>query len=327
MTIIKESPIQKLNIPYYQQTLRESFTCMGRGLHTGLKVIMTVMPAEANTGYRFVRRDIPGNRNEVLAAWHTVSDTHLSTTVANNMGTRVSTIEHLVAALHACGVDNARIVLDGPEVPIMDGSARPFVQMIESVGMLKLKEERKAIVISKKVHVKDGEKEATFSPAPIPRIELEIDFKSKVIGKQYLSIPVNASIFHHQIAPARTFGFVEQLNTLQQLGFARGGSLQNAILIGEQGVVNENGLRFDDEFVRHKVLDCIGDLALAGAIIVGCFSAKYTGHKLNNELLHELMLTKGAYEFVPLRELDENCTMPFGVNELEFEPKVHHYVH
>lgn len=300
-----QSPIEALNISYYQQTLKESFVCMGRGLHTGLRVIMTVLPAEANTGYRFIRSDLPINRNEILAAWHTVSDTHLSTTVSNNMGSRVSTIEHLMAALHASGVDNARIILDGPEVPIMDGSAKPFVQMIESVGLKTLNEERKAIVVKKSLSIREGNKEVSLSPSPIPLLELEINFKSPVIGKQCLSMPLSAGNFHHHIAPARTFGFIEQLNTLKQLGFARGGSLQNAILVDEDGVVNESGLRFKDEFVRHKMLDCIGDLALVGGPILGCLKAKCSGHKLNNDLLHELMLNEDCYDYISLKKADE----------------------
>lgn len=171
MPHLRHTPVQKINLSYFQHTLGSSFSCMGRGLHTGIVIIMTVMPAEANTGYRFIRSDVPVGRNEVLATWHTVSDSHLCTTVSNNMGIRVSTIEHLIAALHACGVDNARIVLDGPEVPIMDGSAKPFVELINSVGLSKQQEERMAIIITKEVIVRDGIKQASLSPSPVPCVE------------------------------------------------------------------------------------------------------------------------------------------------------------
>ena len=305
-----KNPVYPLQIPYYQQTLRDSFTCIGVGLHTGLKVIMTVMPGEANSGYRFVRRDIASDRNEILAAWHTVSDTHLCTTVRNKMGVRVSTVEHLIAALHACGVDNARIVLDGPEVPIMDGSAAPFVQLIESVGVKQLAEERKVIVVKNRVKVVDGEKEASFTPSLVPHIALYIDFESRAIGRQFMSLQVNVENFKHQIANARTFGFAGQLSTLKKLGFARGGSLHNAVLVSDHGVVNGDGLRYENEFVRHKILDCIGDLALAGSHILGFYRAKYTGHKLNNNLLHELLRNPNAYEYLSMREVAARCVIP-----------------
>jgi UDP-3-O-[3-hydroxymyristoyl] N-acetylglucosamine deacetylase len=311
-TMISKTPQQQES--FYQHTLKDSFTCIGVGLHTGLKIIMTVMPANANTGYRFIRRDLPARYNEVLASWHTVTDTHLSTTVANNTGVRVSTIEHLIAALSASGVDNAQIVLDGPEVPIMDGSARPFVQLIESVGRERLSEERKVILIKHPVTVMHGDKCASLVPSPEPWIDMFIDFDSAAIGQQRLTIPLSRKIFKEELADARTFGFSEQIEILKKLGFARGGSLQNAILVDKNGVVNEGGLRYTDEFVRHKVLDSIGDLALSGAYIVGCYRAKFAGHRLNNELLHALMRDENAFEYIPLRDANQRY-----FSNIEFE--------
>ncbi len=289
-------------LPYFQNTLRDSFTCIGKGLHTGLTVSMTVMPAAANNGYRFIRRDMPMDRNKILAIWHTVSSTHLGITVANSVGVSVGTIEHLLAALQVSGIDNADILLDGPEVPIMDGSARSFMELIETVGKLPLAEERKVIVVNKMVGVTDGDKRASLSPSPIPWIDVEIEFAAPAVGRQFFSMPVNAKNFSSQVATARTFGFVEQLETLWELGFARGGSLNNTVLVNGSDILNKEGLRFADEFVRHKALDCIGSLALAGATVLGRFDARYPGHKLNHLLLHELMINLDSYDYMPVRQ-------------------------
>jgi len=269
----------------YQHTLKKHFTCVGPGLHYGLRAIMTVMPAEENSGYRFVRRDMPEGQNEILATWHTVSDTSLCTTVANSLGMRVSTIEHLIAALYAAGVDNARMVIDGPEVPIMDGSAKPYIDLIHSVGLETQKEERRVIVIQDAVTVRENGKEASFYPSPMPWIKMEIDFGSSFIGNQKISMPYSAQNFIQELANARTFGFAEQVQALQSLGYALGGTLKNAVLVDDDHVVNKEGLRYKDEFVRHKALDAIGDIGLIGAPIIGTFSAKCSGHKLNNQLL------------------------------------------
>jgi len=230
------------------------------------------------------------------------------------MGVRVSTIEHLIAALYANGVDNARIVLDGPEVPIMDGSAKPFSELIESVGLETLEEERKAIVITDTITVRDGKKEASLIPSPTSWITMEIDFESSVIGRQSLSLEMGTENFNRELADSRTFGFVDQMNTLQALGYARGGSLQNAVLVAKNGVINKDGLRHENEFIRHKMLDAIGDLALSGAPIIGSFSAKYSGHKLNNELLRKLLQSQNAYRYVPLREVSDNWVEMMNVS-------------
>lgn len=299
---------------FLQHTLKESFTCIGKGLHSGLRIIMTVMPSEENTGYRFVRRDLPTGYNEIIASWHTVSDTHLCTTISNNTGARVSTIEHLMAALQASGVDNAHIVLDGPEVPIMDGSAKSFIELIDSVGVRAQKADRKAIVIKSKVEVGDGDISAAFVPDDERIIDVTIRFDSEAIGEQRMVTPVTRDIFRAGIAEARTFGFSEQIATLQKLGFARGGSLKNAILVGPEGVINEEGLRFTDEFVRHKVLDCIGDLALSGAYIIGRYVGHQAGHTLTNTLIRSLLLNSNAYEFTTLKKAGEVALTPHVVN-------------
>ncbi len=291
---------------YYQHTLNDNITCIGRGLHSGLKTIMSIMPAEPNTGYVFMRRDVDSNKAEVQARWYNVTDTRLSTTISNNRGTRVSTIEHLLAALHTCGIDNAHIVIDGPEVPIMDGSAATYVSLIKQVGRTQQAAERRAIVITKPVTVEDKDKAAHLVPAIAPRVDMSIDFDMPVIGKQSLSVSINDSVFEKDIAAARTFGFEEQLETLKKIGLAKGGTLQNAVLIKDNKVVNEEGLRFHNEFVRHKILDCIGDLSLAGAHIVGKFIGESSGHQLNNALLRELMLNEDSWEYTTLRDAEQN---------------------
>ncbi|TVZ37494.1 UDP-3-O-[3-hydroxymyristoyl] N-acetylglucosamine deacetylase [Alteromonadaceae bacterium 2753L.S.0a.02] len=297
-----KSPITGMS--YYQHTLADTFTCVGRGLHTGLRVVMSVTPAEANTGYVFVRRDVESCKAEVPARWYMVTDTHLSTTISNNMGVRVSTIEHLTAALHACGVDNARIVLDAPEVPIMDGSAYPFVEIIQKIGLQQQNQERRAILLKQPVYVSDDLSSASLEPAPTPWVDIEIDFESEVIGKQRLSLPISESVFAEEISPARTFGFEEQVETLRELGFAKGSSIKNAILISNSQVVNQEGLRFVDEFVRHKFLDAVGDLSLAGAVIIGQFNGNRSGHAVNNQLLRELMTNENTRAYTTLRQAD-----------------------
>jgi len=295
---------QNTGLSYFQHTLQDAFTCVGRGLHTGLKVVMTVMPAEANSGYTFIRRDVHHAKNEIPARWYMVTDTHLSTTISNNMGVRVSTIEHLLAALHACGVDNARIVLDAPEVPIMDGSAKPFVEIIQRLGTRKQAHDRRAILVRKPVSVAESHRSASLQPSPVPWIDMEIDFASDPIGQQKISLPFTERLFAREICEARTFGFEEQIETLRELGFAQGSSLRNAVLIADSKVVNEEGLRRPDEFVRHKYLDVVGDLALAGAYIIGQFNGCCSGHYLNNSLLRDLMTNEQSRLHMTLRQAE-----------------------
>ncbi|GAB3113095.1 UDP-3-O-[3-hydroxymyristoyl] N-acetylglucosamine deacetylase [Aestuariicella hydrocarbonica] len=274
---------------YLQHTLNNSIHFIGRGLHTGKAVSMTLKPAAANTGYEFCRLDLQPPYNLVPARWLNVSDTRLSTTISNNQGTSVTTVEHLLAALSACGVDNCQIDVDGPEVPIMDGSAKPFVDQILAVGLTPQAAERMAIVIQQPVFVQDGNAQAGFIPFPEPWMDMTIDFNSPLIGKQKMVMPMNPRNFAHNISAARTFGFSEHVGTLKTLGLAEGGALSNAILIDNDEIANPEGLRFEDEFVRHKILDAVGDLALLGVQIVGCFVGERSGHRLNNQLLRSLM--------------------------------------
>ncbi|WP_373053818.1 UDP-3-O-acyl-N-acetylglucosamine deacetylase [Thioalkalivibrio sp.] len=290
---------------YFQHTLAVNLTFVGRGLHSGLPVRMTLQPAAPDNGIIFIRRDVPLFQSEIAARWYNVTDTRLSTTISNRFGAKVSTIEHLMAALYVCGIDNARIVLDGPEVPIMDGSAEPFVRMIQQAGTLQQNTERRAIVIRHQVQVEEHGKSASFLPAPVPRIDMTIDFDNAAIGHQELSVPLDRDLLAFDVSAARTFGFQEQIDTLRKLGLAKGGSLQNAVLIGDKGVINQEGLRFEDEFVRHKVLDAVGDLSLAGMIIIGRFMGMCSGHDLNNQVLRQLLAQEDAWFLTTLSGAEE----------------------
>lgn len=263
---------------------------------------MSIMPAEPNSGIQFVRRDISHRNNVIPALWDAVSDTELSTTICNDVGVRVSTIEHLMAAIHAAGIDNARIVLDAPEVPIMDGSAKPFIDLIQKTGIVKQRAERMVIVIDRPIGLTENRATASYMPAAVPWIDMSIEFPQSLIGRQRLSMPFNSSTFCSEVAGARTFGFEEHLPALKRRGFARGSSLDNAILVANDKVVNNEGLRYADEFVRHKFLDAVGDLALAGHYIIGHFKGHRSGHRLNNQLLHKLFASH-CWRYVPLREV------------------------
>jgi UDP-3-O-[3-hydroxymyristoyl] N-acetylglucosamine deacetylase len=214
----------------------------------------------------------------------------------------VSTIEHLLAALSICGVQNSRIVLDAPEVPIMDGSAAPFVDLINKVGLQRQTALMQAIIIDKPLVVREHDKHVSLVPADEFSVDMAIDFDDPVIGRQSMDIKINEEVFGQQLASARTFGFQEQLDTLHKLNLAKGGALSNAVLIKDNKVVNEEGLRFKDEFVRHKILDTLGDISLVGASIIGKFIGRRSGHQLNNQLIRTLMINEDCWHYVPLAE-------------------------
>ncbi len=285
---------------YQQHTLKRPIHFIGRGLHSGKAVSMTLQPAPTDSGYEFYRQDLKPPYNVVPARWMTVTNTRMSTTVSNRMGVSVDTVEHLMAALFACGVDNCRIDLDGAEVPIMDGSAKPFVDQIQAVGLMAQAKPRMAVVIKEPIWVKEGNAKAGLVPFPEPWLDMTIDFKSSMIGKQSFTLPLNQKTFSQQVSAARTFGFAEHLQAMKTLGLAQGGSLRNAILVDKDNVVNPEGLRFNDEFVRHKLVDAVGDLSLLGVHIVGCFVGQRSGHRLNNHLLRQLMHREDGWQMTTL---------------------------
>jgi len=270
-----------------QRTLKKEINCSSIGLHTGRKINMKIKPAPADTGIVFIRKDLP-EAMPILARYDNVCDTTLATTLGSN-GVTVSTVEHLLSAFSGMGVDNAVVELDSFEVPVMDGSALPFVNMLKEVGTHVQKKNKKMLIIKKPVSVNNGDGSAMFMPADEFKITYEIDFKHPVIGKQSLNMTFSDEIYEKDICAAQTFGFLKDLEFLQAKGLALGGSLKNAIVLDEKKIINKEGQRIENVFVKHKILDAIGDLFLLGMPIIGHFIAYKSGHRLNNLLLRELI--------------------------------------
>lgn len=279
-----------------QKTLKNTIRCTGIGLHGGEKTYLSLRPAPANTGIVFHRTDQDGAL--IPAKVDHVVDTSLCTTLSLDGQVRISTVEHLLAAFAGLGVDNAYVDLDGPEVPIMDGSAAPFVFLIQCAGLETQNAPRRWIRIRKPVTMTDGDKSAAFYPDDRFRVRLMIDFDHPLVSRQEVTVEPTETTFIKEISRARTFGFLSDLETLQARGLAQGGSLDNAVVIGDFRILNEGGLRYEDEFVRHKVMDAIGDLYLLGHPIVGRFEGIRSGHALNNQLLRKLRASTDAWEFV-----------------------------
>lgn len=281
-----------------QHTLKTAIDCTGVGLHSGQRVSMTLTPAAPDTGIVFLRTDLPAERALIPARWDLVTDTRLCTVVANAQGASVGTVEHLMAALRGCGVDNAVVELDGPEVPIMDGSSAPFVFLIECAGLQAQAAPRRVIRVLKEVRVQDGDKRVSLSPAHASTFEVEIDFQSAAIRRQEGILRLTApDSFKTEVGSARTFGFLHEVEAMRKAGLARGGSMENAVVINGDRVMNEGGLRFTDEFVRHKILDAVGDLYMAGAPILGHFHGVRPGHAMNNLLLRALFADSSAWRW------------------------------
>ena len=281
-----------------QRTLKDSIRATGIGLHGGAKVYMTLRPAPTNTGIVFRRLDL-AEPVDVPALALNVTDTMLGTTLERDGG-RIGTVEHLLSALAGLGIDNVFVDLTAPEVPIMDGSAAPFIFLLQSAGIEEQNAPKRFIRIRKTVHVDDGDKWARLAPHDGFRINFEIDFDHPVLRKQRQrkSLEFSTATFLREISRARTFGFLSDVEGLRARGRALGGSLDNSIVMDEYRVLNEDGLRFGDEFVRHKVLDAVGDLYLLGACLIGEFSGYKSGHRLNNLLLRELLDRPDCYEEV-----------------------------
>jgi len=282
-----------------QQTLKNSIHCSGVALHSGAKVNMTLHPAEANTGIVFRRTDADGG-SEVEALWSNAVETPLCTTLVDGRGNQIATIEHLMSALSGCGIDNAVIELNGPEVPIMDGSAAPFVFLIECAGVTLQDSPRRAIRILSETTVSEPHRSATLSPGAGYTVGFDIDFGDTLIGQQEWFTEVTESAFKRDVARARTFGFVQDIERMRAMGLARGGSLDNAIVVNGQEIMNEEGLRYGNEFVRHKVLDSIGDLYLAGGPILGHFQGDKAGHALTLRLLNTLFADTETWEWAEI---------------------------
>ncbi len=292
-----------------QQTIRNVIEFSGIGLHTGCAVNMRILPSGEDTGITFVRKDISGSP-EIKAVSSNVVATSYATSLGSK-GVTVSTVEHILSAFYGLGVDNAIVELDGPEVPIMDGSASHFVDMIESAGLTWLAAPRKYIVIKRPIKVADRDKYVLLLPAEDAEftIDYSIDFAHPFLTRQSFSRLFSREVFRHEVGNARTFGFLRDVEMLRANGLAKGGSLHNAVVIGDTEILNEGGLRYPDEFVRHKVLDMMGDISLLGAPIIGRLIAHRSGHGLNYKLVKEILKRPGRWQLTD-SVVSENLSEP-----------------
>ena len=287
-----------------QRTLSSSITATGVGLHTGKKINLRINPGQPDRGIVFIRTDMTSE--PITASLKNVHDTRLSTTISNGSAS-VSTVEHLLSALAGLGIDNATIELDGPEVPIMDGSSRPFVFLIQSAGIKEQNHPKKFIKIMKDIEVKQNDKWAKIEPFDGFKVDFTIDFDHPSFPKETQTSTIDFSTISYlsQVSRARTFGFAKDIENLRKNNLALGGSVNNAIVIDDYKIINEDGLRYRDEFVKHKILDAIGDLYLLGHSLIGSFSAFKSGHHLNNLLLRELVNNESAWEQVIIKDEDK----------------------
>jgi UDP-3-O-[3-hydroxymyristoyl] N-acetylglucosamine deacetylase len=287
-----------------QSTLRSQVSVAGVGVHSGSPVTLTIHPAEADTGIVFLRSGRDGARDrELRADYRSVTATEFATVLGDADGPAISTTEHVMAALYALGVDNAVVEADGPEVPIMDGSAAPFVDAIDQAGVVSLAAPRQYIQVLKPVRVgKNGCYGELRPHARGLRVETEIEFDHPQIGRQTIGIDVEPGTFRRELARARTFGFMRDVAKLWSAGYALGASFENTVVVAESRVLNPEGVRFPDEFVRHKAVDAIGDLALAGAGLIGAYRSVRGGHKLNHAVLSALMADTSAWTYVEMPE-------------------------
>lgn len=283
----------------YQTTLGSRVVLSGVGVHSGKPVSIHFSPADADTGVVFQRIDEGSSGREIRALVSEIGGTDLCTALGDAAGDHIGTVEHLMATLSGLGIDNVAIEIDGGEVPIMDGSAWAFVEAFEQAGIETLPLKRRFIRVLKPVRIESGGSWAEFLPHDGTRFEVEIDFNSPAIGRQAFAADINPQIFRKEVARARTFGFMKDVERLWAAGLALGSSLENSVVVGEDNtVINLEGLRYPDEFVRHKMLDALGDLALAGARFIGCFRSYRGGHRLNAAALRGLLSDRSAFEIV-----------------------------
>lgn len=302
-----------------QVTLTQPIEIEGIGLHSGKTVNMVLRPADVNTGILFIRTDITDKDNKIPARWDNVVDTRLCTVIGNKDGATVGTIEHLMSALWGCGVDNVIVEIDAPEVPVMDGSSVHFVECIDEVGVTAQKAPRKIIKVLKEVSVEENGCRVTLSPGVTSVFSGMIDFDHPEIGEQNYEVQLVNGNFRHEIAECRTFGFLKDVEAMQKAGLALGGSLDNAIVLDDDSVINKNGLRHEDEFIRHKLLDAIGDLYLAGGPVIGTYHGEKASHALNNAILRKLFDTPGAWTVIEMdmdtSKLGHYCNLEQNASE------------
>lgn len=301
-----------------QYTIKNKTTISDIGLHSGAQITMHLLPAPENQGIVFIRSDIIDGDNVIPARWDKVVDTQLCTVIGNDNGARVGTVEHLMSALRGCGVDNLTIEIDGAEVPAMDGSAMPFVEVIEQAGLQEQDAPKRAIRVLKEICVEDNGKSVTLKPDESCVFAGEIEFDHGEIGYQRFETQLVNGNFKHDIAQARTFGFLHEVEYMRSQGLGLGGSLNNAIILDKEGVMNPTGLRFSNEFIRHKLLDAIGDLYLAGGQILGLYDGVKAGHAINNAILHSLFSSDDNWEYVDLPVSKGHAALSQKENEMVF---------
>jgi UDP-3-O-[3-hydroxymyristoyl] N-acetylglucosamine deacetylase len=307
-----------------QHTVERPVTVEGIGVHTGKPAILTIRPAGAGVGIKFIRSDLkPGI--SIPARYDSVCATDLCTVIGDGSGASISTVEHLLSALAAFGVDNAIIEVDGPETPIMDGSSSSFVEALDEAGLLELPARRRYIKVLRNVRVESGASFAELAPGIKGlRIDVEVDFESCVIGRQRTRFELTREAYRRELSRARTFGFVKDVERLWKAGMALGASLDNTVAIGDERVLNTEGLRYRDEFARHKALDAIGDLALAGLPIIGAFRSYRGGHRLNIGVIEALFADKSSYRvveaMVPATSLRRGDFAPAAIPAAAFAP-------
>ncbi|MBF0281281.1 MAG: UDP-3-O-acyl-N-acetylglucosamine deacetylase [Zetaproteobacteria bacterium] len=287
-----------------QRTLNHSIRCSGIGLHSGKKISLILHPAKENHGIIFRRSDLG---IDIPARSEFVTDTRLCTTIGKD-GASISTIEHLLSALSGLGVDNALIEVDAPEVPVMDGSSAPFVFLIQCAGIRSQKRAKKVLRILNKVEVTDGDKRCSLHPATGFKISYLLDYDHPLLRQRQVTIDFSQQAYTREVSRARTFGFLHEIESLQKSGLALGGSLENAVVLDQFRVLNDGGLRYDDECVRHKILDTLGDLFLAGLPIVGAFEGERTGHEMNHRLVTALLANKASWVIEELLDDQEDHT-------------------
>ncbi|MCA6302061.1 MAG: UDP-3-O-acyl-N-acetylglucosamine deacetylase [Phenylobacterium sp.] len=286
----------------FQHTVRSPVRFAGIGVHTGEQARVTLLPAPADTGVVFIRTDVRDRDNRIAVSGEAVCRTQLGTVITNAAGVTVSTIEHLMAALVMTGVDNALVEIDGPEMPIMDGSSIDFIRGLDRAGLQPQGAPRRFIEIVDVVEVIEGDKRATLRPSDGFEVAFEIAFASAAIGRQAVDLKMGAGAFRRELADCRTFGFLHEVEALRAMGLARGGSMDNAVVIDGDEIMNPEGLRRPDEFVRHKALDAIGDLYVLGAPVIGRFEGVLAGHALNNAVVRALLATPHAWRVRTLAE-------------------------
>ncbi len=285
----------------YQNTIRKTVHGSGVGLHSGSRLNMTLRPAEANSGIRFIRTDLGIEASPVPAYMNRVVDTTMATTISED-NVSIGTTEHLLAAINGLSIDNIIIEVDGPEVPIMDGSSGPFVALLLEAGIRQQKSYRRMVKITREISFRDGDRHISIYPYDGFKITAEINFDHDIIGRQVYSLALTPKKFAAEIAKARTFGFLHDVETLQKNGLALGASLDNAVGLDQHGVLNREGLRFDNEFVRHKIVDIIGDMTLLGCPVLGHIVAYKSGHGQHLRLMEKIAATPEAWEFVELKK-------------------------